>query len=289
MFDELDETIRRLLITELPLVKNGNKVVIDFHQPTRDWSTRLGNTFTINVFLYDVRENNILRQPQWERLPGNGRDQRAHLKRGPLRLDYSYMITAWANDPEDEHILLRNCLLTLFRFPILPKDRLVGSLQNQPFDVQARLASHDHLTNPAEVWASLDNEMRPSVSYIITLALDPWQEVTEPLVHTLSLYTGQTISLPAELRLVEGTRSELEFIGGTVVDRSHGNIPMPAIEVAIKGTGLFTTTDQNGHFSLGSMPPGEYTLVAWLPQGKPQPKKIQVPTKEDNYDIELET
>lgn len=168
MIADLDETIRQLLIKELP-VKNG-EIDIKFEQPKREWSARVSKP-TINLFLYDVRENNILRQHQWERVrEGNGTVTQ---KRSHMRVDCLYMLTTWASDPEDEHRLLTRALMALFRYPILPEDRLEGTLRNPPYEIQARLAAHDRLTNPAELWSSLDNELRPSISYVITLALDP--------------------------------------------------------------------------------------------------------------------
>jgi hypothetical protein len=188
MIADLDETIRKLLQAELP-IKNG-EVEVSFDQPKREWSARLSRP-TINFFLYDLRENPVLRQHQWEQaLNGNGDKDQFHLKRSPFRIDCFYMLTVWAHDAEDEHRLLSRCLLALFRFPLLPGEHLVGSLHNQPFEIPAQLASHDRLTNPAEVWNALDNEIRPSISYIVTLALDPWAEVSGPLVHTLSLRSG---------------------------------------------------------------------------------------------------
>jgi hypothetical protein len=285
MLEELDENLRQLLIAEMP-IKNG-EVEISFDQPKREWSARISKP-TINLFMYDLRENNILRQHQWERLPGsNGGDPMAHLKRTPMRVDCFYMLTTWATVPEDEHRLMSRCLMTLFRFPILPAERLTGSLRHSTFEIPARLASHDKLTNPAEVWASLDNEMRPAISYVITLALDPWQEVSGPLVRTLTLHTGQSVTLPQKQGLVEPV-SEMNFIGGTVMDRRHSRMPLSGIQVVIQGTGLLSITDQQGRFTLGSLPPGAYTLVAQAPSGKPQAKPIRIPEKEGNYDIELE-
>jgi hypothetical protein len=287
MIADLDETIRQLLIAEIP-IKNG-EVEISFDQPKREWSTRMKPP-TINLFLYDLRENNALRQHQWERLPGNGResDLLAHLKRSPLRVDCYYMLTAWATDPEDEHRLLTRCLLALFRFPVIPAERLVGSLQNQPYDLQSRLASHDKLTNPAEVWSALDNELRLSVSYQVTLALDPWTEVSGPAVRTLTLRPGQAASLPRVQSLASpDSQAELNFIGGIVRDRSGDGAPRPSVEVAIKGTGLFALTDEQGRFTLGGLPPGDYTLVAWDPHGKTREKAIIVPARDGDYDLEV--
>ena len=285
MIADLDETIRQLLIAELP-VKNG-EIDISFDQPKREWSARLSKP-TVNFFLYDVRENATLRQHQWERMPSVNSDNLARLKRTPFRVDCLYMLTTWAAEPDDEHRLLTRALTALFRFPILPNDRLLGSLKNPPFELQTRLASHDRLTNPAEVWSSLDNELRPSISYIITLALDPWKEVTGPIVRTLTFRAGQAGNLPRQPELLPGAISDqMIFIGGTLrAVKDHA--PVPGVQVAIKGTGLNTTTDSEGQFTLGSLQPGEYTLVAWREDGKPKEKKITVPPEKDgNYDLEI--
>jgi hypothetical protein len=293
MIDDLDETIHQLLIAEMP-VKNG-EVEISFEQPRRENTSRW-NRPTVNLFLYDLRENHILRQHAWERLPdGNGHPNQARLKRTPLRVDCAYMITTWAAVPEDEHRLLARCLLALFRFPTLPADRLVGSLSNPPFDIQARLASHDKLTNPAEVWSAMDNEIRPTVSYVITLALDPWQEISGPLVRTLNLQTGQAAGLPQQTGFVDSTLTELMWVGGTVRNRARAGTGLEGVKIVIKESGHTTTTDRQGRFTLGSLSPGEYTLVAYPPTGKATEKEIVIPAQGEamdrekvaNYDLEL--
>lgn len=281
MIADLDKTIKELVVEEMP-IKNG-EIDVKFEQPTREWSSRLTRP-TINFFLYDVRENNVLRRHQWERVDGNGngRGQRAQMKRTPHRVDCNYMITTWAAEPEDEHRLLTRCLLALFRYPILSEDRLLGTLQNPEYEIRTHLAAHDKLTNPAEVWSALDNELRPSVSYVVTLALDPWSEVSGPMVLSSTLRTGQAAALPREQTLREGTAVETNVIGGVVTE---GDEPQGGITVALKDTGLSRTTDAAGRFTLGAMPPGDYTLLAWPPEGKPTEKDVSVPG--GNYDIEL--
>jgi len=282
MIADLDRTIEQLLTAELP-IRNG-EIDVKFEQPGREWSARLARP-TVNLFLYDVRENNVLRQHQWERVSfENGRPQpnQVQQKRTPYRVDCSYMMTTWAAEPQDEHRLLSRCMMALFRYPILPRNRLVGELQGQAFELQAKLASHDRLTNPAEVWGSLDNELRPSISYIVTLALDPWAEVTGPAVRTLILHTGQSDTLPYERRFIDQTRDTRISIGGTLTRDEH---PQAGIEIAIKGTGLFSVTDAEGRFTLGSIPAGEYTLVVWQPDGTPQERSITVP--DGDYNIRI--
>ena len=287
MIADLDETIKKLLSTEIP-IKNG-EIDIKFDQPKREWSARL-NKPTVNFYLYDVRENATLRRHQWESVKptnGNGlRDVQAMRKRTPFRVDCFYMITSWAAESEDEHRLLTRCLLALFRHPIIPDKFLVGAMQNPPYDIQARVANHDKLTNPAEVWSALDNEMRPSVSYVVTIALDPWTEITGPIVRTFTLRTGQANNLPQDQLIVPGgLASEMHTLGGTI--RGKDKKPQSGVEIAIKGTGLFATTNEEGRYVLGTVPSGDYTLVVWSGEGKPKEKKISFPASEVQFDFEI--
>jgi hypothetical protein len=284
MLADLDETIRQLLVDELP-VKNG-EIEISFEQPTRDWSSRISRP-TVNLFLYDVRENNVLRRHNWERLNHAGEKELAQLKRTPMRVDCAYILTTWAADPADEHRLLTRSMLTLFRFPTLPDHRLVGSLQHPPYEIQAKLAQHDRLENPTDLWNVLDNEIRPGVSYVVTLALDPWSEVPTEIVRTRIFRLGQAQGLPAAPGLrADADRADLIVVGGVIRDKADG-APVPGIEVALRGTGYVTTTDSEGRYVLGSVTPGDYTLVAWPAEGPPQQAEIAIPSEIGAYDMEV--
>lgn len=282
MIADLDRSIEKLLIAELP-ISNG-EIDVKFDQPSREWSARLSRP-TLNLFLYDVRENHVLRQHQWERVMVENSRQRQNgvsQKRSPYRIDLLYMLTGWATEPQDEHRLLSRAMLALFRYPIFPSSHLTGEMENQPFKIQTRLASHDRLTNPAELWGSMDNEIRPSVSYLITVAMDPWAPVTGPAVRTYTFSTGQATRLPFQKSLDDGTVSSQTFIGGQVTNKEE---PQPDIQVAIKGTGYFATTNEEGQFVLGDLPHGDHTLVIWPAEGKPVEKQITVPS--ETYDIEI--
>lgn len=299
MIADLDKTIRQLLIDELP--PELSEVAIKFDAPTREWSQRQ-NGPTLNFYLYDVRENPHLRAHQWEQrnLDHNGRPldpQKVHQKRTPLRIDCFYMVTTWMNqNPEDEHRLLTNCLLVLARYPVLPADRLVERLRNPTFEVRAQVARHDVLTNPAEVWGALNNDIRPTVPYVVTLTLDPWR-IPEDLqsvgpVRTLGIGVGQE-GTPAELanrRLSPAQADPLHrFIWGTVRDPQKQGAPVANLEVAIEGVGLYTRTDAQGRFRFAGLMPGAYTLVVRISDTQKAAKKpINVPPKlNENYDMEV--
>ena len=286
MIADLDETIKKVLIEDMP-IKNG-EIDVKFEQPKREWSAKLTKP-TVNIFLYDIRENVELRRAQYERvLNGNRQETVAKMKNLPRRIDCYYMLTTWAAEPEDEHRLMTRCLMTLFRHPILPRHLLVGTLRSPRYDIQTHVARHDKLTNPAEVWSALDNEMRPSVSYTATLALDPWTEFTAPVVRTLTFRAGQTSTLPTYQQLDEGSEvPEKIYIGGIVRGKDKEKEPKPGLEVAIKGTGWFDKTDNEGRFRFGAIPAGDYTLVVWPEKGKPKEQKISVPGEGGDYDLEI--
>jgi hypothetical protein len=286
MIADLDESIKQLLVTDMP-IKNG-EIDVKFDQPKREWSAKLTKP-TVNFFLYDLRENVELRQTQYQKMiNGNPRDNIATLKKTPHRIDCYYMMTSWAAEAEDEHRLMTRSLMSLFRHPVLPEHILVGAMQNPKFPIQTHLARHDKLTNPAEVWSALDNEMRPSICYSLTLALDPWSEVTGPIVRTLTLRAGQTSTLPVYQELDEGAVDfDYTYIGGTVRNAAKEYAPEAGLNVAIKGTGRFDTTDESGQFTLGGLPPGKYTLVVWPAKGKPKEKKITIPADDGDYDVDL--
>jgi hypothetical protein len=286
MIADLDETIKQLIKAELP-IKNG-EIDISFDQPKREWSAKLTKP-AINLFLYDVRENAELRQHGWQRLPPtNGNGRVVGQKRMPFRVDCHYILTTWAAESEDEHRLLTRTMLVLFRHKIFQPEMLLGQLEHPIFPVSTTLARHDRLTNPAEVWSSLDNELRPSISYIVTLALDPWSEVTGPAVRSFTMRVGQA-ERPARLQqfVPDGVDIELVTIGGLVLDKAKDGSPQAGIEVAIKGTGRFTKTDSSGQYVLGTVPPGDYTLVVWPAKGKPKEKKVSVPADDGDYNLVL--
>ena len=277
MIRDLDKTIRQILIAEMPYKSGEFRVAFD--QPTSEnYGDRLSKP-TVNLFLYDVRENPILRKHQWERLPdGNGGENggdSAHLKRSPMRVDCSYMLTTWANDPDTEHGLLSNCLLALFRFPTFSKEQLVGKLLDQPYEIQARLAGHDKLTNPAEVWSALDNEMRPSISYVVTLALDPWGKQDDvssvPLVLTKEVRGKQAKEITGIVRDAEGW-------------------PLPGAQVRVEELKLTARTDADGRYVFSILPQGTekeyvYHFVVAAPGHRPRRRKVTIPA--ENYDLEV--
>jgi hypothetical protein len=278
MLDDLDEVLRKLLIRELP-VKNG-EIDITFDQPRRDWSARLSRP-TLNVFLYDVRENQKLRQtqPLWDiqRQPDGTTIQR----RKPVRVDAHYMVTAWASTPEDEHRLLSRALLAFFRYPDVPEDLLPESLQSQTKPMPITAAQYEELHNVTDVWQTLDNDMRPAIGCIITLALDPYAPLTVPLVRARELRIGPSLE-PVEQLLQEPEAADRFWtIGGML--RSAGPLDLSKIHIRLLEQEQEIALRPDGRFAVGHLRAGEYTLEISVDNRPPRRYPFKAPAADYDF------
>ena len=271
MFADLDETLRQLLIQRVPI--DLSEVDVSFEAPDREWSGRLSRP-TVDMFLYDVQENLELRETDWEvRKDANG----AIRKRRPVRIDATYLVTAWARMPEDEHRLLWRVLATLAKHPVLPSELLHGGMAEQPYAIQTKVARPDQLrTNPADLWQAVDNRIRPGLRYTATLALDTEMQFTSPLVFTR---TQRLERLDADYMF------ETTSISGRVRQSTNGQHPVPDATVVLRETGARAFTDAEGKFRIPRAPRGPVTLVAWSP-GRPEvTRTLEVPSPD--YDLEV--
>src|SRR6266849_6416514 len=273
MFADLDETIRQLLIRDVPL--DLSEVDISFETPDRDWSGRLSRP-TINCFLYDVRENLELRATDFEQMR-NHSNGAATSRRMPARIDATYQITIWARAPEDEHHLLWRVLAVLFRTPEIPEDILFGGLKNQQYVTHAKVIQPNQArANPAELWQSIDNRIRPALTYTVTIPLDPEIEFTSPMVFTRQLRVfREGFDEPV---------AEAFQIRGRVHDKKNAEKSIANAIVTLKETGATYTTDAEGQFAF-RIREGSFNLGVVVP-GKPEvSRKIDVPSPE--YDVQV--
>ena len=156
-----------------------SEVDISFDTPDREWSARL-NRPTVNCFLLDLKENHDLRSTGFNVARENGAYVRT---KEPIRLDATYQVSVWAQAAEDEHQLLWHVLATLSRHPSLPEDIYEGEVRAQPFTIVARVAQPDDgPRNVVEMWQAIDNKVRPTITYTLTVALDPNVSAAGPLV-----------------------------------------------------------------------------------------------------------
>src|ERR671933_1614236 len=120
---DLEEALRTLLRRELE--RHGFEgVEIAFDAPASDWSAKLTSP-TVNLFLYDLRENVAQAEATTREVRVNGNNR---MVPPPMRLEVTYAVTAWTKAVEDEHRLLSQVLAILFSHTALPPDLLGGRL-----------------------------------------------------------------------------------------------------------------------------------------------------------------
>jgi len=271
MLSDLDETIKQLLIQKGKL--DPAEVDINYHTPDREWSSSVSKP-TVNIYLYDIRENHRLRSTEF----AITRDQNGNAtrKKTPSRIDFSYLITVWTKDIVDEHRLLWHVLMTLFRFNELPEDILTGQLVNQICPVKASTAQPDGLfNNPADFWSALDNEIKPSVSYVVTLPLDTDIEFTAPPVRTKII----------EVKAPDTEAEQLIQIAGKVHESGKPDRGIPKAKVVAKEAGMTAMTDDEGQYSFPKLFTGKHTFQVLVLGKKVRETSVEVPGS--SYDLEV--
>ncbi len=267
MIEALDEALRQLLSRELPI--NNGEIDIQFDQPDRQWSAQLSRP-TLNLFLYDLRENARLRHPSPPWRPQRGDGDSVVQQRQAVRMDVHYIITAWANEPEDEHRLLSRTLMALFRNPNLPKDVLPEVLHDQPAPIQLQAAQSDELRDTSFFWSALDNEVRPAIVCTLTFALNPYQPFTTPLVRERVL-VFRNVDTGAE----EGPGRVLWTVHG----RLQSSADLSALRMKLMERDLDVTIQPDGTFILSDLPAGEYTIEV-VDDGEARRHPLVVPSKD---------
>src|SRR5689334_5117784 len=116
MIHDLDRTLKELLTRFLP-TELATQVEVSFAAPDNQFPGSAVPLPALDLFLYDVRENRELRSTEWIVERQNGF---AVQTPPPVRVDCSYLITAWSsaadNPAQDEHRILGEAMRVLLRF-----------------------------------------------------------------------------------------------------------------------------------------------------------------------------
>lgn len=271
MISDLNETIKQLLIKRGEL--DPAVVDINFEMPDREWSASISKP-TVNIYLYDVRENHQLRGTEW--VVTKDENGKATKKKNPSRVDISYLITVWAHDIVDEHRLLWHALMTLFRYPELPDNVLSGQLIESPCPIKATTAQPDGLfNNPADFWSALDNEIKPSINYVVTLPLDTDVAFTAPMVRTKII----------EVKPPDASAERLVQVGGIVHETGKPKQGLPEVKVVAKEARMTAMTDAQGRYSFSKLNLGKHTFQVLVSGKKIQETAVTVPSA--SYDLEV--
>jgi hypothetical protein len=184
MIDDLDRTMQTLLESELPpdLV---SQITISFATPDDQFPPTSVTLPAVDLFLYDVRENRELRDNDW--IVERSSDGTTTKRRPPVRVECSYLVTAWASDSSttpalDEHRLLSEVMRVLLGHSTLPPAVLQGSLQGQAPPLPAVTLQPGRLQSMGEFWQALGGKPKAALNYTVTFSAEVHRPVEAPVV-----------------------------------------------------------------------------------------------------------
>jgi hypothetical protein len=184
MIDLLDDTLAALLRRELR-EDFAEQVQISFAAPDDQFPPSTVTLPAVDLFLYDLRENLELRDN--DSYVERGGDASAVRRPPPVRVDASYLITAWpsmtGNDPaKDEHRLLGKVMGSLLRYRELPADVLSGELSTQSRALPLTVLQPGRLQSLGEFWQALGGKPKAALNCTVTLAIEVGAPETVKLV-----------------------------------------------------------------------------------------------------------
>ncbi|MBI4790242.1 MAG: DUF4255 domain-containing protein [Chloroflexi bacterium] len=285
MIHDLDETLKQLLIQKGEL--DPSAVDILFDMPARDRSAPLARP-SVNLNLYDVRENVEQREVYWDTTKDG--DRRVRITRRPLRMDVSYLITCSAQPAQDQHRLVWRVLETFFRNSPLPDDVLHGALRAMLRPAQTKIAQPDGvMRHPVDLLGRPEFELLPAINLTVTIELDLNDVRTEPIIFAREFKFGRR----QVARDKQGRESPVEQLepdweaaptqlGGVV--RTPQGQPLAGVAVRLLAAsnghpvqfGASVLTDQSGHYRLANVPLGDYSLVVEAPGRAPLQRPVHV-------------
>lgn len=179
---DVDEALEALLRARLPLPREVGDVLFD--APTDTWAAQLSR-LTVDLFLYGVERSTMPNRTQQARVEeGTGRAQR----RAPQpMIELSYLVSAWAGSPADEHQLLSDVVSILAGTAVIPEEFLPERTSSS---VTLSLGA-DATTRPRDVWQGLGGKLKACLLLRATVAADTFDwEDQAPAVERISVLSS---------------------------------------------------------------------------------------------------
>jgi len=222
---EVDESLRGLIKRD---VVNDGEIDVVFDAPTREWSSKR-STPTVDLFLYDIREE--LSQRQQGLVRERGADGRVVRQRDPTRrLKLSYLLTAWAQRPEDEHRLLAAMLECLLLYEALPDDVLTEALSQAGVTVGITVALPSvEDRHVSDLWTAIGGDLRPALDVVATAPVqggvvrDPAPLVLERTKLNLRRPAGTETAGAGARRVAESAGDPSEAVASEVFSGGDGD------------------------------------------------------------------
>ena len=171
---ETSDTISRLLQDEFK--RNGYKRVHVIDQAPKPDAVE-GKLPAVSIYLYQLS------------LDPDGTDTSPHsdivevtqedgtvkefMRRRPMWVRLDYLLSAWAQTPEDEQLLLGLLIRTVFETPVVPIDRIRGTTFGENFEMPLVLSTRLDEGTLARFWGSLNQPVRPAVQMYTSIPIVP--------------------------------------------------------------------------------------------------------------------
>ncbi|WP_244930196.1 DUF4255 domain-containing protein [Nocardioides sp. W7] len=185
----VDSGLERMVRARLPLPEEIGDVAFD--APTGNWSAQLSR-ITVNFFLYDVQRSTQPSRSPMHRTAEGGSLQRRKLQ--PM-VQLSYLVSAWAGSPRDEHQLLGD-LVSLFA----AADNLPEEFFTAPMSTSVLLSLGDDRSLPRELWSAAGGSLKASTTLQVNVGADSFDwTATPPSVERVSAM-AERMDRPRERR-----------------------------------------------------------------------------------------
>ena len=245
---------------------------IDFEPPVENYKPSIA---TINVFLYDLREDLQLRSnvADWNPL-------REEIRPAPFRLACSYLVTTWPGTTVsgEEAILAQQGLLgevarVLAGMAELDGDYLQGGLVDPPYPIPLTLSHVEPTSDPARFWTALGGKLRPAITLTATISLVP---AASPVK-----------AYPVSTRTIVLNTEAAHRIGGTVRDKLSRD-PLPDVALELLDLGVRASSGADGRYAFSDTGAATYQLRATRAGYVSRTLSITVPGATPTaFDVEL--
>jgi hypothetical protein len=282
---DLDDTVQALLKQKAEPGSELEQAEVSFDLPDADWRAQLQD-LTVNCYLYDVRENRDLRthEPILQR---NADGTRAARLRPPARIDCAYCITAWSpatqESVKEEHRLLSQVLKVLLLHPTIPEKVLQGKLKKQIPPYPTVIAAPDGVKNQPEFWGALDQQLKPSLNYVVTLAvmLDEPPSEMPPVVEEVAV-EGQPLPAILSIDPCSGERGQTLDVVLTGMGTRFGSSSVVSLSppegIVVNSTAADKPTRLAANVTIdAAAPEGKRTVMVTAGS--------QVVTREDGFEV----
>ncbi len=283
MFQDLDSTLQHIFDFPAAPVDLRN-ADISFITPDKNYNP---GTATINLFLFSVTENREQRDPEpIIEMDNTGSYVR---RRPPIRVDCTYLVTAWSHlssqlKIQEEHKLLALALAWISRYPTIPSGMLQGSLSTQPLLPPVKTAQVEERINLSEFWNALGIAPRAAFTVTVTISMEL----------AVSTFEGEPV-VTKEIKIHKLTAPET--LGPLLIDQFEiaGTVRDAALETPIKNAVVtivelgwtFTTLD-DGHFTFSILEAGNFNLKVTAAGYSQANLAITVPgTVLNSYDVQM--